>query len=775
MAWVWTVPGLRLALGCFLAALLVNGPTTPGLAQSPSAAVAASPENTVDIAVLVSSRTDRCFDAGDIPAIQHLAALEADRLNRSGQLGARKLKLQFLDDKRDAQQAIANVRTAIAKPATIAVLGISNAATAKTMFDTIGNDIRDSAVPFITDIGVSSLIREHANVYTTRSAQETENIPVLLRFLKDLGVQRPAFVGLKGQVSSAALGDGLKAADSPALVADHRLALRDNQIDGDDLAAVVRDLKDKEVDFLFLSVGSARAAGVIRRLTASGLRPPVFVSGRIDAVRAASPQFAYAGDIYQLAWDGLPDAFNDRLRQRMMRSDLRTWQFEGRRVDAAPGWKNGECKPRPKDAGLDVFDAANLRAIALGTQYGDMVGLIGEMLRDVPESASPKALRARILEQLQTTYAEGRGIYRGNFENWSFNTATHAASRPPLLVMMRGGQSATQLAPHQYVRLRDEVLRRIQTLYIDIDMIRAFRIDDNEKTFQAEFFVFMHHADEAGIDRIEFANAALDPRTSDRQVNVRVLHDGGRSPFYPESMKVYRVSGRFMFDARLGNFPFDTQRFSIDLQPKLGDAPFIIQPPPARLRDQKVETDGWDVIEQFVSYDDDFVRLIDAKTHEQNVVPFYRGSFVWIMRRQALDYYQRVVVPLAFILAIAYLSVFIPRAHFEAVVTIQVTALLSAVALYLALPKIDADTATFSDRIFLFVYLAVSTMIAISIGRIRPFAAKRRAGSLVLGAMHIVGIPMMVVTMAVIVLSASQSNGYSWTEALTGWREMLGW
>ena len=47
-------------------------------------------------------------------------------------------------------------------------------------------------------------------------------------------------------------------------------------------------------------------------------------------------------------------------------------------------------------------------------------------------------------------------------------------------------------------------------------------------------------------------------------------------------------------------------------------------------------------------------------------------------------------VPLGFILFVAYLSIFIPRTHFEAIVTIQVTALLSAVALYLSLPKLDS-------------------------------------------------------------------------------------
>ena len=85
---------------------------------------------------------------------------------------------------------------------------------------------------------------------------------------------------------------------------------------------------------------------------------------------------------------------------------------------------------------------------------------------------------------------------------------------------------------------------------------------------------------------------------------------------------------------------------------------------------------------------------IDAKSHDRSVVPFYKASFVWIMSRQTTDYFLRVVVPLAILHFVAYLSIFIPRTKFQAIVTIQVTALLSAVALYLALPKIDADTTT---------------------------------------------------------------------------------
>ena len=115
-------------------------------------------------------------------------------------------------------------------------------------------------------------------------------------------------------------------------------------------------------------------------------------------------------------------------------------------------------------------------------------------------------------------------------------------------------------------------------------------------------------------------------------------------------------------------------------------------------------------------------------------------------------------MPLGFILIIAYLSIFISTHHFEAIVTIQVTALLSAVALYLAMPKLDANAETLSDRIFLFSYLMLSLIIAITIARVNkrvePIDWLRRA----LGFLHIVVVPVM--TAAV----ASTSMKRAWAE-----------
>jgi hypothetical protein len=233
------------------------------------------------------------------------------------------------------------------------------------------------------------------------------------------------------------------------------------------------------------------------------------------------------------------------------------------------------------------------------------------------------------------------------------------------------------------------------------------------------------------------------------------VHGGGRNGMFPPGMKIYKVVGRFLFDPKLAEFPFDTQTFSIDIQPKNGAGAFIVQPPPAELRDSRVLTDGWEPIEQYVGFSEEFVPLVDSFTHQASIAPFYSASFVWQMRRETTDYFLRVVVPLAFILSVAYLAYFIPLSRFDSIVAIQVTALLSAVALYISLPKVEADSATLSDRIFLFDYLMVSIMIAITILRINPFVETRRWMRGTLGISHIVIVPLVVAAAAFYVYGKS--------------------
>lgn len=715
-------------------------------AQADAGVAAQSPS----IAIFVSSPRNQCYDNGIATAIEQLTKAEQKRINASGGILRRTLDLQFLDDKQDDARALANMRQALANPNTIAMIGLSQTARAKAVFDAVGSDIGASGIPFLSDISINSIFEKQGNVFTMRPSQDDERLPVMEAFIKARAIKRPAFVGLKDQLFSSSLGDGLKSSELLGLVADHRLAQKP---DPAALAAVVADLKQKDADLVILAVGGARTAEILAAFADAGMTPPLFVTGRIESIVERSGR-EYPGDIFQLAWDNLPDIFSDRLRERIVRNGLDRWIFEGAKVPEAPGWKTGECKARPA-AVPDVLDSRNMLAIGRGTQYADMVALAAEALKSADPGASTAGLRAHLLKQLNTTYAAGRGAFRGSFENWSFRPGARAADRTPFLVMRPSGLGGSQLAPLQFVRLRTDTLRKIDTLYLDVDLIRTYRVDDNDKSFFADFYLSMR-GNNASISQVEFANGFVDPKTNDRQITVRTLHEAGPSEVYPPEMNIYLVSGKFSFEPRLANYPFDTQRFAINIQPKSSEAPFIIQPPPHSLRDKVADTDGWIPRDQYVGYDEDFVPTIDAWTYRQSIVPFYRASYVWLMQRQTADYYLRVVAPLAFIMAVAYMSIFIPLVHFEAIVTIQVTALLSAVALYLALPKLEGgDGTTISDRVFLFAYCAVSLMIAVSVLRVSRPVAQSRWVAKSLGLVHIVLIPLLAAAMTLYVHRAS--------------------
>jgi ABC-type branched-subunit amino acid transport system substrate-binding protein len=721
------------------------------------------------VAILVNSRSERCFDNGYAAAIKYFARGQQDRINTTGGVAGRRLAIEYFDEEGDSKKTIEHVRAAVADEQVVAMVGLSASNRAKDIFEAAGAEIKTSNLPWFSNISVNSLFTDYPNVFTMRGAQEDDSIPVMTQFTKDMKFKKPAFIGLQDQVYSTALGDGLKSGLAPlTFVSHHLMPLIDNKLEQAAITAMVEELKTSQPDVLFAGFGGSRMPPVLAALDSAGIKIPLFVSGRIHAIFEAG-QVTYSGDLYQLAWDGLPDAYSDRMRRRMFRSNSSEFLFEGERNPHAPGWASGECKEPASGSESAPLSGGNLRAVGTGMQYADMLALIAHTMKGADGSASIATLRDRLAEGVKSQFPIGRGVFPGELENWSFRPFSRAAARTPFIVMRPKGFSTEQLAPIQYVGLRNDTLRQIKTLYMDIDLTRAFRVDDSEKSFVAEFYLSMHAEDQSrpSIDQIDFANAFLDPRTNSKQITITPVHPGGPSDIYPSDMKIYAVSGKFMFSPDFGNYPFDTQRFAIDIRSKSGDMPFIIQPSPANLRDQTVRTEDWDVTEQYVGYDEDFLPVIDARSHARSIVPSYKGSFVWVMKREATDYFLTVVVPLGFIMIIAYLAIFIPRGHFEAIVTIQVTALLSAVALYLTISKVDSDQATISDKIFLFDYMLISLMIGISILRVNRVLAHVPRLDDVLYVAHVVFIPVLVLLMALYVIGSSMSDGQT---ALSFWQ-----
>lgn len=718
---------------------------TKARAQDEAQAAAGPPYN---VAVFVSTRPDECHSRGHVEAIRKLAGDEQTRINAFGGIRGRPVELHFFDDFLDEKKTIENMRSALALPNLVAAIGLSSSTRGKALFEVMSPELRESGVPFLTDVSVNGIFKDLPNVFSTRPSQEEERAPIVTNFLSQMGFQRVAFVVRDDAVYNKALVDAVSSKLGPSRIAsDHHVVLKGDTLDPADLERIAEDLKVRQPDLILVAVGSTQTEPLIKQIRDAGVTPAIFMIGSLDRL-SEEMRDTYPNAMYELASDDLPEVYNERMRRIATHAAPGAWIFEGQKKTAAPGWADGTCKEKPEISFRDPFEPANLSAISSGSKFADMVALVASAARAAGPDADLPTRRTSIIRALTTTYAIGRGAYRGRFQNWSFDPQTRVASRPPLVLILPQGLGRKQLAPVQFVRVRNGEFRRIETLYVDVDMIRAHRVDENERSFFAEFYLSMHATNTASIDKIDFTNAYLDPRTNGRQITIEELHGGGTSDAFPATMKVYKVTGRFLFQPNLEAYPFDTQRFAIEMQPKTDDAQFIVQPPPLDLRDQTVVSDDWNVEEQYVGIDEDYVPIVNAYTHEPSAVPFYKASYVWMMKREVTDYFLRVVVPLAFILIVAYVSIFIPQSHFEAIITIQVTALLSAVALYLSLPQLDSDTATLSDRIFLFDYMLVSLMIVISIMRINNRVASRRWLSRTLEVIHIAAIPALVVGIA---------------------------
>ncbi len=720
------------------------------------------------ITVIAGPRNSFCY-SDHIDAIQKMAIAEQNRINQAGGIAGRQVEIQFRDDKHDAKRTVAAVGDAIADPDTIAVIGVRSSHRAKGVFKKLGSKLAESNIPWISSISVTSLFAGYPNVFTMRSSQEDESIPIIGEFVKGKGFIRPALIGFKGSAYTEAMINGLEGHRGfPGFVVKHLLERRRGGSKGRtrgglepaDIAAAVEDIKAANPDLIFLRVGSRRTPAFLKALKQAGVNTPVFVSGWLERI-FRDPSVTYGGDAYQIERDELPNLYNNRLRERLFRERPETWVFSGNRNKAAFDRPDNGCEERDPNAQPELLSPSNLRAIGMGLEFRDMIAMVVRVANAQEPAVDPDdiaAIREAVVKGIPAHFAAGKGVFKGALEDWSFRPESRTAVRTPFILVRPSALNKLQLAPVQYVPLQNGRFRRIATVYLEVDMTRLYRVDDAEKTFNADFYLSMSDVNNPGIDQIEFANAVLDYRTGGRQVSIRPLHEGGASDTYPAHMKIYQVSGKFTLDPLYKNYPFDSQRFAIDLRPKKGEFPFIVQPMQKELRQKVFEAEGWESKDAYVSYEQDVISIFDTKKLEPYVVPFYKNSFVWVVKRNASDFYLRVVVPLLFIAIAAYFSIFIPSIHFESIITIQVTALLSAVALYITTPKVDSDTSTISDNIFLFNYWIYSLMIAISILRINKLVGQRWHLKSFLGGVHVFGIPLMLLLMFFYTLGASAST-----------------
>ncbi len=667
--------------------------------------------------LLISSDADRCYDAGVLKAVRRLARKEINAVNEAGGLLGRRVELEIFDDQENPQKTLEIVKQAIADPTLIGLAGLGSSTRGQYVFQRAGDQIGASQLPFVTDISVSQIYAPYKNVFSMASAIEDE-LDVVRAFLKDKGISRPAFIGIEGDLYSASLGDGLANPESrPALAMDRRVMVSNYSVASETIIDVVRGVEQAQADMIILAVQSGPGAEVLQELVKSGIRTPILILyGRIATVLRLSKALPSDLKFYQLGRDGVPYVYNERLRQLIWTSSNQAeWIFEDTPNRAnTKGWaEGGHCKPKAQLSKEQIFSSSNRRAIGRGMQYRDILHLMIKQARNAPEGSDPQTLRQHIANKLHG-YFEGRQVYKGLWQDWTF-TKNRAVASDILITTYSTDPQSAALAPIQYRRVNASIVKS-PVIDMSIGLIRLARIDSNERQFDAEFYLSLKSVDNRiSIKALDFTNAVRSQFGRERLITNRELHDGNSGSRFPAGVKVYKVSGTFHFNPELGSYPFDTQRLSISFQAVNAGRPFLIQPLAQHQRNTSGNLDGWSLKDQYVGSEQDIISTISANGPEQQLVPIYKFNQTWVAQRISVDYYIRVIVPLSFILLVTYFSVFLPSRRFDSIVAIQVTALLSSIALYLALPKVDTDQATLSDKMFILTYAAVAMMIGLTI------------------------------------------------------------
>ncbi|MGI9351366.1 MAG: ABC transporter substrate-binding protein [Rhizobiaceae bacterium] len=732
------------SLVCCLAALFL----LPALSARAQTTGSQAPEPFYKVGVFISSENDGCFIPGDVRAIRQFTTKRMIEINAAGGVNGRKLRLEFMDEFDDVDNIKRLVEQAISDPSMIAMVGLNSSTRGVQVVERIGQ----SGIPLISEISRNDLFAPYDNIFALTSAVEDE-LDVVRKFVENSNFAAPAFIGQKGNLYIESINQALAdRAGAKPVDQTHWLSIdtSDYSIANiNDADRIIDDLISQKADFLFLAIHSTPGVEFLKRLRQRDISMPVFILlGNLGRMQQLMKDDPYPSDMYIRTRGNAPFVLNERLSQRIWKAVAQNWIFQSMRASE----NKSTCKEREKPKPItDVNDSRNHRAINFGVRYRDMLSLIAETANAPGEAQEVVSIRKRIKNGLHDL-RQGRKIFRGWWHDWAF-TRHRAVAENSFIVRLDPRVGEMELAPTQY-QLTPLGLEQVPVVYISIDMIRLFAVNSNENSFQTEFYLSFRSNGDIDINDIEFTNALRAQFSKETLINIRQIHARDGARFLPADLNLYKISGKFMFDPDLSRYPFDKQRFSISFQPSNAARPFIIQPPPITLANQSFEIDGWRPDTQYVGSDQDIIAVLGDHVSEQNIIPLYKFNFTWTMTRITTDYYLRVLVPLIVILITTYLSVFIPANRLESVVAIQVTALLSSIALYLSIQKLNFEHATISDQIFVITYVAITLMLACSVVRVQLVTRDYWRANAGVKTLQIVLLPLFIVVMVAIVFAS---------------------
>ncbi|WP_299701355.1 ABC transporter substrate-binding protein [uncultured Pontibacter sp.] len=615
----------------------------------------------------------------DLEVVKFIIGKKLQQINQQGGVDGRELRVKYLDDEGSPETAQQVVRETMNDSHLIGYVGCWSSTRSKAISNLVG----PSRIPFIGGYALTPLFEDFPTMYTAE------------RGILDLSAvygeliseyRRPAFVGKKGDLYSLALFQKMQEVtsqqDNMQLV-HHKWFSGDHTYTPTELDSLSSALISKDADFLVISFESGITSYIIKELRNAGIHIPIYTAlGDLGFVTSQADGLS-VGELYDLNVIGVPGTFNLRLQEQI------------------PAFR----KEVQRSETLEL-------QLSFGARLADSIGLLAEAARSSASKGPDLPIRERINYGM-TQYIGGERIYRGWFNDWYF-TPDRAIAGDVLLAWKPKATAYHMLAPQQYMHLND-TLRKVPVLYTHMDMVHINRVSDTEGSFYATFYFEVTSAGQFAVEQLDFTNAARSETSHEYLLDIKPIRQRRLSGEHPLYNYLYKISGKFIFEPDLRNYPFDQQRFSISFQPSSALTPFLVQPSHPSSRDTVFEVRGWNYSGHYVGFDHDIISSFNTFEFSRQTIPYYKFNYTFVLSRARIDFFLKVFTPLLVILTITYFSVYIPLHRFETLEAIQVTSLLASIALYFSAYKPEMEFATISDKIFIFTYIMITSLIGTSI------------------------------------------------------------
>ncbi|MGZ5303867.1 MAG: ABC transporter substrate-binding protein, partial [Bacteroidia bacterium] len=631
--------------------------------------------------------------AGGMAILKEVIAQKIHILNKNGGVHGHPLKAIYIDDQNNDNKLLELVEQSSRDTNVIAYVGCRGVSRSKIL----GPLLTERQIPFIGIYAFTHLFKDYPTMYT--SSVGVKEAKLVFRELIKAKAKRIGFIGEKNHLLSEVYLQVLEelVADDPEISITFRRNLEQGYIYSKPKDQQLADSLKTETDFLLFLSNPASFNSFMEFMYDQNLTMPIYL-GAPDFLLADINAKGYrAAEIYAINTFGIPGAQNMRMMEHFMKFH------------------------KIKKVQNEIS-----REIIIASRIADQIGLLHEAGHN-KTSVKNASIRTRINDGLKQ-YINGNHIYRGWLGDWYF-TPEHAYDGESLLGWKPRNQTMMALAPFQFLRT-DTTVQQRQVLFTNLNLVEISQVNDNAGTFYATFYLEINSPRNISLNNIDFTNATRNEINHEALIESKLIRSKRDLKSFKFYNNLYQVSGKFFFEPDLKSYPLDQQKFPITIQAVDPNQVFLVQPAQKQFRDSIFKSEGWIYNGQYMGYEQDIISSANNFYGKKKHFPYYKFSYVYIMKRTHIDFFLKTLVPLMAMLVITYFSVFIPLHEFKALAAIQVTALLSSIALYFSAYKPETEFATISDEIFIFTYIMITTLIGTSVllyslyeknAKIKPF------------------------------------------------------